>query len=764
MPWSTFKTKPISNKIVLVEVDLAQLQEGFINGGNGNWKYTYNTFRTGTFNLGNGSLGYGNLGGTATEGGDPLAPDVLGSVFVSGEEYTEVSTYATMRTTNKSWFYDLSIYTLYVHFDNETPASFYTVNVGFVFGLSNKAININNRYYEPRLVSVPSLQKTKDLLFFGVIKFDGGQLEFINDDGFFDQWADLAIFGQPVTIKYGGDDLAYNEYYTLFQGYIENALITWPEFTMQIVDNKKKLSRILPINRFDLTTYPNLRDRNVGKPIPLPFGECKNVPVICTNEEQGGPPANYNFKVADTSDYPGGIQNITAVYVDDISRPFTITDLLQGTFDVSSGNYTRGQKVSADIVGLATVNLIARADCESTTNPAMLNETTANPNNCTFARSAAQAFQGTYSYLMTKTVAPGTISWVAFADNTSTSDLHGVSPGDTITLSAWVYVPTTGGPSSLSEVFLRIAYYDAVWITTDSSAPAAYDTWQRLTVTATLSGGATAFSPQLIIDSAAASGEFCYIDNIQVEKDSSATTWVLREALNLPLNLIPSLIDVFEDIPFIADFYDLSEWATAQANALHNETGINVAKEIEIIEIIEKLSRSIFGNFIVKDSGLFTFRIFDPTASPIAAVTLKDELEGPSIDYQAVDFLSAVIVEYRKDYKERDFARYEDNSRETAIVSEFKKFSSKEFETQLVNDADAVELATAIYDYMDDVLPVVTLTTTIEFIDAEIGDIFTFEVNRISGDLLGNIDVEILGVTKDIIGSQTILVGRQKPT
>jgi hypothetical protein len=87
--------------------------------------------------------------------------------------------------------------------------------------------------------------------------------------------------------------------------------------------------------------------------------------------------------------------------------------------------------------------LLVGGDCESATPPEIRNQGSVNWN-ATFVRDATEAFEGTYSYLFTKTVAAGTSCFAAFTDDTDADNLHGLIPGKTYKLSAWVFVPSVG--------------------------------------------------------------------------------------------------------------------------------------------------------------------------------------------------------------------------------------------------------------------------------------------------------------------------------
>jgi len=350
--FATDKEKSVSEKTVLVEIDLGKEHDNWVNYRNGVWTWTFHTYKANHTHAG---YGYGNYlygpygySGTQTSG-VPSQPPLIGSVYASGTEYTEQSTLVNCVETEESYYYDVTAFKLYVHTTDNNDIALYLMIVGFTHGVSNRTKNFNSIYYEPRLTGVPVLKKTKDPLYFGVIKYDGGTLTLSNADGHYDHLKDNYTLGQPVTIKYGFDN-TYANYETLFKGYVENLELTYNECLIEIMDTRKKLSRVLPTNFFDQNTYPYLSEDDVGKPIPIFYGQVKNAPVICVNPNEGGSPA-WIFKVCDVANHSNGIEAITAAYVDGVSQAPT-PNLTAGTFTIGNNKYTGTETVTFDGKGL----------------------------------------------------------------------------------------------------------------------------------------------------------------------------------------------------------------------------------------------------------------------------------------------------------------------------------------------------------------------------------------------------------------------------
>lgn len=124
-------------------------------------------------------------------------------------------------------------------------------------------------------------------------------------------------------------------------------------------------------------------------------------------------------------------------------------------------------------------------------------------------RSTAQAQQGTASMLIT---------WGAVGSQSVRTDVYGLDIGTTYTASAYVRVPS-GDQVARLKVAARSTGTDYAF----GSYSTLFDTWQRITCTFT----ATETSVQLRLNpqTPTGAGDLTYVDAVQVEEGSSATTF-----------------------------------------------------------------------------------------------------------------------------------------------------------------------------------------------------------------------------------------------
>ena len=337
------KLDPVTKKITLVEIDLKQGQSQWFNWCAGVWYVDFDNV-------------YERIDAAFLAGMAAQFIIMVGSVIANGAALAQVATVALCESTNASFFYDTAGRRLYVHLNNGDEPAIEFVRIGVTIGLSNHAGYYNSIYYEPRIKSPPSVTKTKDPLFFGRISLDSGSLSLDNTDGAFDAIGEnaSALFGAEARILQGLDTDAYGAFVRLATRMVENVRVSRDSAEFDLADKRKGLSRSVPLNVFDSVTYPDLDSSDIGKPIPLAYGLVYQTPVVCTNKNEGGPPAQYHFKLADTAGAGHNIKSVVYVYVNGVSVAFTNVNLATATLDVASGVYAPGDEVWVTFTGFET--------------------------------------------------------------------------------------------------------------------------------------------------------------------------------------------------------------------------------------------------------------------------------------------------------------------------------------------------------------------------------------------------------------------------
>ena len=359
MAYATEKLKTTGKKTILLEISTGKEQGKSYNYAPGVWTWKYNTYKQGNHSLGYGNLGFGPLGEASVEySGLQENPIAISSVFDDGVDLTEQGSIASTEA-NVGWYYDLGPNILYFHLTNGTDPVLRTVVVGYTIGASNRAgyyiTGDNDVYFEPTLIGLPSVSKAKDSLYFQLISFGGGTISLNNAEGDYDSLFENYIFGQPFVAKMVFADDVYTDAYQVYSGYLDTVRMDYEKCDIETIDNRKMFDRVIPLYRFDATTYANIDAKHIGKVKPLVWGTCYNVPCVCVNSNAVA--TTYTYLVADCTDYANGIGALTTCYVSGIPKAFTTTSLTTGIFTLQASVCSSGQSaVTVDMTGFSVTN------------------------------------------------------------------------------------------------------------------------------------------------------------------------------------------------------------------------------------------------------------------------------------------------------------------------------------------------------------------------------------------------------------------------
>jgi hypothetical protein len=164
-------------------------------------------------------------------------------------------------------------------------------------------------------------------------------------------------------------------------------------------------------------------------------------------------------------------------------------------------------------------DLISRGDCENDIYPPTVwNEDSVSLNNATFEQSKDFHFKGAFSYKYTKTSALGTASYVKLHKSEANDKTHGLRVGATYKLSAWIYIPSTDGPT-YSSIRLRLNDWNGSDYNESSTfAENILDEWQCLTVTHTIRAKAIGTHFGFVCENTGEANDFFYVDHIKMEE------------------------------------------------------------------------------------------------------------------------------------------------------------------------------------------------------------------------------------------------------
>ncbi len=343
MSFATDISTPNAKRIILGEIDIPLILTNWINYEAGIW---FTTLLDANVPISDSSGVVGYYYANVYE-----IPEKIGSCLVDAEFFTKVTSIELCRSTEKSFYYDRTNVQIYIHFEDWAPYLGQIIRQGVVNGFCDVA-NSNGAYYdgiyyEPRIKSVSNLSQKKDPLFYGVQAFQTGSISFEND-GFFDNYDDQNIYGQPIRLRIGIDGYEYDEFEQIYEGFVNDYPYDFSSFSLKIKDKRDNLSRKIPYDQFTQDEFPHLNDDDVGKYKPVVFGSVFYMPVVCINKDESSPTyrtfkfLDTEFSIADSIN-SSGKNTTTIAYIknDEDNNIFdTVTidsvNLVAGTFNIDS--------------------------------------------------------------------------------------------------------------------------------------------------------------------------------------------------------------------------------------------------------------------------------------------------------------------------------------------------------------------------------------------------------------------------------------------
>lgn len=217
------------------------------------------------------------------------------------------------------------------------------------------------------------------------------------------------------------------------------------------------------------------------------------------------------------------------------------------------------------------------------------------------------------------------------------------------------------------------------------------------------------------------------------------------------IQLIEDILSTYGGLAYSAANYDQTAWGIQKTAAY--DVGYAVTEEKTVIEAVEELSGTQFGQLLRKDDGKYTFIKYSGSATVATTISNVDFLKDstPSVDWDGNAFLTSCAVGYRKNWDKGDYAYYSNTAYQTDGYTKYRKYQHKSFDTFLTNATDAAAYSEEAMAYMRDVKPVYSFTTGARYIDLEIGDRAEVQFDRPQTTMAGLVTGEVVELEKDLI-------------
>ncbi len=218
-----------------------------------------------------------------------------------------------------------------------------------------------------------------------------------------------------------------------------------------------------------------------------------------------------------------------------------------------------------------------------------------------------------------------------------------------------------------------------------------------------------------------------YTKEKEVTADIEGYTDSSGNLIENSLAIITDLMRKIYNIPFTSSFFSLANWD--QARAL--KVGFAVLDNTKLMDGIESLTQSSRASFIIQDDGKFSCRIFYNYGVAKQDINHNDLLELATVKYETSESLTSLTVKYNKDWSnDKYLSILNEMTNESDIFDKLLIYRNENFETLINNDADAQTFATAIIDLFGTAQKFITITTFINSMEREPGDIVLLTSNR----------------------------------
>jgi hypothetical protein len=245
--------------------------------------------------------------------------------------YTPTASIGACQSTASSFYFDFNNQTLYIHTSgNNSPATqtggiydyciIARFNVCFTNrqpkdnrviyspkSVANPTLSLHEVYYLPYLndESFPTITQGVGDYYIGDLQIQFGSLTFVNDGWLYWAFESIIWHNASVYVKVAEEGSPYSDFETLFIGIVRNPTINDEQAEFEVTDSRVNELRDIPLTTFDplLPEYQYTEESSYGSPIPIPFGTCKGIIAVQSNQ------SIYKYKI---SAYP--IEEVTNVY------------------------------------------------------------------------------------------------------------------------------------------------------------------------------------------------------------------------------------------------------------------------------------------------------------------------------------------------------------------------------------------------------------------------------------------------------------------
>lgn len=204
-------------------------------------------------------------------------------------KYAEQANYNDVVATEASWYFDSAAQIFYFHVEHDVSPLYDEFSQGLSYSYcSDRPIDIDGIPFNSLVKSVPDISQDQDITNYSVPSLINGTVELDNTEGLLDFVIDVDIYGNQINIFYLDDSPTIDSYDSselvpLATLAVDDYDFTLSSLLIRVKDLREAGGSVLPIDLFSKDDYADLSDDLVGSPIPLAYGDIREIPLICTN-------------------------------------------------------------------------------------------------------------------------------------------------------------------------------------------------------------------------------------------------------------------------------------------------------------------------------------------------------------------------------------------------------------------------------------------------------------------------------------------------
>lgn len=242
------------------------------------------------------------------------------------------------------------------------------------------------------------------------------------------------------------------------------------------------------------------------------------------------------------------------------------------------------------------------------------------------------------------------------------------------------------------------------------------------TYNSVVSGSVTAYKDGVAVSSGITYDYTNGTFTLSTYNDEEITADFQASSIENPLDIIKDLSDNWAGIAYIDTNYNQTEWERETGNNNIYKIGKFIDDESKIIDVIGDICKSCLGYFYTQRTGLFTLRTYNSSRLVTTRIRNHDWLDDPTEKNPQDDFLSSVVVKYKRNVNDDEYFQYVNNDYRQDAIELYSIENTRTIETDLSDETSAISYSEELLEIASTIPPIFERTTTMRYFNLEIGD------------------------------------------